>query len=142
MVKISGWVFLSIGGLFSGLSLYINKSQKTNSMTMFLYFGYLFIAYGIAKILVSYIMRKDSKSTNKQKNRHKLSKAKVNRKNSNNQHLPSYNTENQYQSSQGKVDGKNSNNNQTKDGYIGYCKRCGTPMRELNTYCHRCGMKQ
>ena len=27
-------------------------------------------------------------------------------------------------------------------GYIGKCNRCGTPMRKINHYCHRCGMKQ
>jgi len=139
MVKISGWVFLIIGGIFSGTSLFINTSQKTNNMNLFLYFGYLFIAYGIAKILISYISGKDKNEKNIKKrlpeNNNKPF-GEIRKESKNNNQQVHHHINNTHQSQNNIPSSKDSN------GYIGYCSRCGTPMRNLNVYCHRCGMKQ
>lgn len=145
MAKISGWVFLSIGILLSTVSFYINNSQGINSMTLFIYFGYLFIAYGIAKIAVKFIMNKEKSRGNSNKQLPEIS----NNKNSRNKVFSQNTTNNNYKNnvqSNNKLNNKTSVSSQNKNndlyGYIGYCSRCGTPMRKINIFCHRCGTKQ
>ncbi len=147
MVKISGWVFVGIGLLFSGMSYYINFAQKTNSMTIFLYLGYLFLAYGIAKVLVNYIMRRDKSEKNANKQLPESNDIKWHRNNDtkNKTHAKQNQASNTNRNNLNQPQNQNNpSNSNPKDmnGYIGYCPRCGTPMRNVNSYCHRCGMKQ
>lgn len=145
MAKISGWIFLGIGILFTGLSFYVNSAQNTNSMTIFIYLGYAFIAYGIAKILVKYIMKKNKneKKLNKELPEDKTKWHRNNQKNNSNKHSQNninMNSHNSNQNTNNHI--KNNPESNDMNGYIGLCARCGTPMRKVNVYCHRCGMKQ
>jgi len=44
MAKLHGAVFIGIGLLFSITSAAVNASQNSNSLTIFIYVGYLFLA--------------------------------------------------------------------------------------------------
>jgi len=128
MVKVHGGVFLALGVLFSGLSFFVNSAQNTNSLTIFIYIGYLFMAYGIAKLLVQYVLKP------KQNNSARIKRPQA------------------YQAAQQQLGGQPVQHNHTQQravhntplppGYIGRCSKCGTPMRQMNIYCHRCGQKQ
>lgn len=118
MAKIPGYLFLILGLIVSIASSVINKKE----LTIFVYIGYLFIAYGAAKILISLIL-KNEKHDNKEK---QLQVPEAVRNN------PQLRKE--YQQKFGKI---------AKDmqGYVGYCPSCGTPMRGINIFCHRCGRR-
>ncbi|MFT4303107.1 MAG: hypothetical protein ACMXYG_00950 [Candidatus Woesearchaeota archaeon] len=123
MAKIPGSIFIIIGILFSFLSFYLNNLQGTTSLTVFIYVGYLFIAYGVAKVIIAIIMRKE-KSPTKDKRLFDDSEGIPDAPN---------------------LDSDRRNNTKVKMdlyGYIGYCPKCSTPMRKINIYCHRCGLKQ
>lgn len=114
MAKISGVVFLVIG-------LVVFLTSKYTNMTFFVYVGLLFIAFGSARLVIKYILKKDKKSD---KFDTKLP-----------ENLNDFSTRS----------GQQQPNNTTRNdmyGYIGYCPTCQTPMRKINNYCHRCGMKQ
>lgn len=59
MAAIPSFVFIILGIMFSFVSLYINSLHDTTSLTLFVYVGYLFMAYGIARMLISYILKSD-----------------------------------------------------------------------------------
>jgi hypothetical protein len=137
MAKISWIVFIIIGALFSIGSHIVNNMQENDSLTIFIYIGYLFIGYGVAKLVVVYILGKNNNVKDAFDDRlpenggmPKIESSKDIKRNYNN--IPS--NKNDF-----------SNNNSSKNslyGYIGYCSRCATPMRNLNRYCHRCGLRQ
>ncbi|MCB9358811.1 DUF308 domain-containing protein [Candidatus Woesearchaeota archaeon] len=122
MAKISGFVFILIGVLFSFMSFYLNGLQGTKSLTVFIYIGFAFIAYGVAKVVINFILRKDKRKSADRR-------------------LPE---EDGSVPSAPNLDNLPNDGNRKKDlyGYIGYCRKCGTPMRGINIYCHRCGLKQ
>jgi hypothetical protein len=148
MTKISGWVFLSIGILLTTLSFYINSSQRTNSMTVFIYLGYLFIAYGIAKVAVKFIMNKDKPNKNSNKQLPEVNNNQFSRNKNISKNIPNPNYRSNIQNNNKININKSNINSQTRSqnndlyGYIGFCSRCGTPMRKINIYCHRCGNRQ
>jgi len=117
MAKIPGVVFLVMGLVMVIASSYINKVQDSNSLSFFIWIGYLFLAYGAAKVLIDFVLSRD-------KMERKLSERLPEEANK-----PSIRRE--YK--------KKFNN---MYGYIGYCPKCGTPMRRINIFCHRCGMRQ
>ncbi len=119
MAKIPGYVFMIIGGLLSLISFSVNKSQNSNSLTIFIYVGYLFMAYGVARVLINFILKNEKSRDKKIKANELPEDLKIMDKTSK------------------MLTGK-------KDlyGYIGYCPKCGTPMRRINVFCHRCGLKQ
>lgn len=121
MAKIPGIAFVLIGVLLTAMSYYINNLQGTNSLNMFIYVGYIFIAYGIAKILIAYITKKGKSDDlfNKKKDGQ----------------LPD-------EESLNEVVERKKHHKTDLYGYIGYCRKCNTPMRGINRYCHRCGLKQ
>jgi len=121
MAKIPGIAFVLIGILFTAMSYYINNLQDTNSLNAFIYVGYLFIAYGIAKILIAYITKKGK--SDELFNQKKGSQ------------LPD-------EESLNEVVERKKHHKVDLYGYIGYCRKCKTPMRGINRYCHRCGLRQ
>jgi len=120
MAKIPGVVFVLIGVLFSFFSHYINKLQKTNSLTLFVYVGYGFIAYGVAKVVIGYILKKDKKGESEDAFKDQLPE----------------------EESTSQIVAAKKAHKSDLFGYIGYCPRCNTPMRKINRYCHRCGVRQ
>ena len=113
MAKISGVIFLIVG-------LIVFLVSKYAKMTFFVYVGLLFIAFGSAGLVIKYILKKDRKSD------------KLDRR------LP----ENMNNFTGLSQQQQNKTQNNDMYGYIGYCPTCQTPMRKINNYCHRCGMKQ
>lgn len=51
-MEIPGLLFVIIGVLVSGLSVYINVSQDSAAMTLFIIAGTILIAWGIVKIIM------------------------------------------------------------------------------------------
>jgi hypothetical protein len=133
MAKISWVIYIVLGLLFSISSYVINNMQNNNSLTIFIYVGYLFIGYGVSKLVVKYILGKNNdfeKNLDKKLPDHggmpKTGKTELNiNKNNHVNHNLSDNSK-----------------SNSLYGYMGYCERCNTPMRNLNRYCHRCGLRQ
>jgi len=115
MAKISGIIFVILGVVVSVASYFVNSYQGTNSLLVFIYIGYAFIAYGVAKIVAKMILGKN-----------KLSSEELQRE------LAGTNS----------INPSSVSKNSLPPGYIGRCKKCNTPMRNVNVYCHRCGLKQ
>ncbi|GEM_PF-5131070 len=51
-MEIPGFVFVIIGILMAGLSVYINVSQGSAAMTLFIIAGTILIAWGVIKIIM------------------------------------------------------------------------------------------
>jgi hypothetical protein len=131
MVKIPGYVFIGFGAILSISSYFINLSNGKNSLTMFIYLGYLFIAYGVAKLLINFILKPEKKS--------------VSGPNFFGRSLPEQDNANMSKESNLRTQQPPKLNPQQKNDLYSYthqCRKCGTPMRRINIFCHRCGMKQ
>jgi hypothetical protein len=126
-MKIPGIVFLITGIILSFVSSHINKTNDSASLTIFILIGYLFIAYGAAKMIINYILKKDRKAED--------SSIKKNNLPENLQTHPKLKQE--YQTSR-----NNPAPVQNAYSYTGYCSNCGTPMRSVNKFCHICGTRQ
>lgn len=118
--KIPGWVLILIGSGMALLSYFINKSQNTNGLTIFIYVGYLFIAYGVARVTIGFILKNEQSKIDKSFDKQLPEDLRI--------------SDNTSKTLSGKK--------HDLYGYIGYCPKCNTPMRRINIYCHRCGMKQ
>lgn len=118
MAKIHGIVYLIIGIIMFGVSFVINKTHNNSTLTLFIYVSYIFMAVGIAKLIVNYIMNKNKKD------------------------VGDVNIDNTVPQFKPLTDNKSNNTKNNLFGYIGVCPNCSTPMRRINVYCHRCGRKQ
>ena len=130
MAKLHGTVFLAVGIIMYIISFTLNKKNDNSSLLLFIYISYLFIAYGISKIVVSYILQKGKKEADLKSGKRPIK----------------YGDEIEGNidklSDELNVGAKDGTNMQALYGYIGVCDACGTPMRKINIYCHRCGRKQ
>lgn len=144
MAKIPGFVFIVIGVLLTAVSFYINKSQRTNSLEIFVYVGYIFIAYGLAKIIIRYILGKGNPKVLDGKELPDdvdgtVKAQKLDQRNLNVEH---HKTEPIIAEQKMPHEQRIHEPKMGMYGYIGYCTRCGTPMRKINRFCHRCGLRQ
>lgn len=118
MAKIPGIAFLALGLVLFFISRTMGK------LAVFVYVGYIFIAYGSAKVIINYILKKDKSGGFIRKDK-RLPEDLGNEMQG---------TRNNARRDKGKAHGLL--------GYIGYCQGCGTPMRKINLFCHRCGLRQ
>ena len=113
MAKIPGIAFLALGLVLFFISRTMGK------LAVFVYVGYIFIAWGSAKVIINYILKKDKSEKGIRKDKR----------------LP----DQQLAEDAGR---QITNKKHDLHGYIGYCQGCGTPMRKINFFCHRCGLRQ
>lgn len=150
MVAIPGYVFIVIGVMFAAVSTYVNRSQNITHLTIFVYIGYGFIAYGLAKLVVKYIMKQKGKQS---PDAVKPIPSAQNTSTGTAQHHaarhppPVSSSHTQQQAHSHPQQQQHSTHHQhhkahVPPGYVGVCSGCGTPMRAVNLYCHRCGMRQ
>ncbi|MFT4343666.1 MAG: hypothetical protein ACMXYE_02870 [Candidatus Woesearchaeota archaeon] len=154
MGALSGYVFIGVGLLFSVVSYYGNRMQDSNALTIFIYVGYLFIAYGFAKLGVKYILgKKDSSKKNLKKTSPLPPHVSQSAPNSSGENAsggqnrvsspsPSVPRAPQHDSSSHVQSVHHSAHPTHTSGFVGHCRSCGTPMRAVNVFCHRCGLKQ
>ena len=142
MVAIPGYVFIIIGVLFTAVSYYVNSSQGIASLTVFIYIGYGFIAYGLAKVIVRYVMHQKGKQgidvTKPMTPKHNPPVGTVHH------HAPPSQAQHQMKphAHQHPTHQQAQHKAHVPPGYVSVCSGCGTPMRAVNIYCHRCGMRQ
>ncbi|MCF7871926.1 zinc ribbon domain-containing protein [Candidatus Woesearchaeota archaeon] len=56
-MKLNGWVWLIIGLIVSGFSMYVEHLNSESNLIIFRYLGFLFIVIGIFKVLVGFITK-------------------------------------------------------------------------------------
>jgi len=143
MASINGIFYLIIGLFVAITSFVIDHGNEDHKMKAFFYLGLFLIAVGVSKLIIKYLVQKsvpqekhpDMQGLGKQAQTHPNSQHHTPdklQKTSNNQHNPQ---------DEAYIQEKIRQKVSPPHGFIGQCAKCGTPMRRINMFCHRCGSK-
>ena len=132
-MEIPGWLYLLVGFAVSGMSYYVNTSQSTGKMIIFLAIGIVLMIIGIIKIIFG-----SFKDINKYtENSGHLSQ--FNQSNKTNNGNDNFHATQAYQSVN-QVHTKNKQGfRQSRVPGVKYCSNCGQILRFSDNFCFRCG---
>ena len=138
--EIPFWVFMIIGVVVTGFSLYVDWSTGTSNLTIFIYAGIVFFLIGTIKLLLGLIFNKGffqkKPAKNQRSNAH-------NNQQSHNQRINQHRNQQPHNS---KLTTQNSSTQNspaqtTKQLPPVRCPRCKVKVHPKFKYCPNCGLK-
>ena len=121
-MRIHGGVYVFLGILMSLYARFIQSKVQKSSLSLFFWIGLGFVAFGVFRLITSYIFEDKSKSSIGKKNMSGLDAIKRERENYLNKH-----------------DSNEPEKNQVESRDIIACHRCSTKHYSNSNFCHMCG---
>lgn len=118
-MEIPGWLYLLIGFIVTGISYYVNTTQGTGKMLIFLAIGIVLMIVGIIKIIFG-SFKDINKYTKSDKTEEYYARQAA-------QAVNQVNTKNKQGFRQSRIPN------------IKYCSNCGQILRSSDNFCFRCG---
>ncbi len=116
-MEIPGWLYLLIGFIVTGVSYYVNSTQSTGKMLIFLAVGIVLMIVGIIKIIFGNFKQIDKDTKNPEDYYAKQAAQAINQ-----------------------VQTKNKQGfRQSRIPNVKYCSNCGQILRSSDNFCFRCG---
>lgn len=119
-MKIHGIAYIIIGVAVGGFSLFSNRMTQSNSLLIFAYIGGLFIAIGVAKLIIKYVL-----SPAKTNETHNIPELEAGNKSS-------------HPAERGLIKTRHPD---LPEHQPVYCPRCNARLHHRFVYCPRCGTR-
>ncbi|HZX45596.1 MAG TPA: zinc ribbon domain-containing protein [Candidatus Nanoarchaeia archaeon] len=132
MAKIHWSVYLILGGVVLFAANYLSNIADPKKYTIFVWFGYFFLAFGTAKFLIWFITRKKEPKSDWQYQQ-QLGYPR---------HAQNSNQTNQRRQHTAQDYDHQSNTNQfVQQHHPSFCTRCGQHLKGVENFCSRCGTR-
>lgn len=140
MGQINPWVFIIIGAASTGVSIWTNNINNNNNLLIFQYVGFVFITYGVARLIIKFILNNKNNPLKEQNEKElKIQKLRLQKQQKDlqtQQQRLNYQEKLKQQLQQKQI--KQQLENLEKPG-IKVCPHCGLKNANYDTICERCG---
>ncbi len=133
MANINGWWFIIIGVIVSFTSKFL-----VEGLEIFVYVGYIFLGYGLIKVLLSYLTSKKNKSNKKHHTNHQNNSHKNKQAHSYQSYTQNSNGNQQQQAHHNR---KQTHPHQNPNSKVMFCRNCGKPYAIQDNFCGHCGLR-